>query len=437
MKRFALVSLLAAMTFGLAFAASATELKVKGSYEVMTEFSANLYDWDSDKSDWDNQYIAQRLRTYFTFQTNENLKAVLGLEMDSIWGGGDSDWGTDVSQSFKADGSSAGAIEIKHAYLDFNFPDTAVNVKAGLQFVSLPSVFGNPVFDEDAPAILVSAPINDMFGVTVGFTRGRDASTPYSATAKSKDEVDAAMLILPVTLDGFSATPYFAYAWLGENSGSTLQGAADDSTVWVLGANAALTMFDPLTFAADLIYGEGKNDDYKTKGWYAALAASYKMDMLTATLFGTYATGADDKDDKDNFLPTLAEGWGISPFFGGVRAFGMADDSYVDQALNVTGDGTGLWTIGLKLADISFVEKLSHTLVIAYAQGTSDKDAFATKGIAFTEKDHAWEVYFANQYMIYENLAAIAELGYAAPTLKYVDSEDPAYFGTVGFAYSF
>jgi hypothetical protein len=70
-----------------------------------------------------------------------------------------------------------------------------------------------------------------------------------------------------------------------------LQHGTDDATVWVLGANAELTMFDPLTFAADLIYGEGENDDYETKGWYAALAASYKMDMLTATLFTTYATG--------------------------------------------------------------------------------------------------------------------------------------------------
>jgi hypothetical protein len=210
--------------------------------------------------------IAQRLRTYFTFQTNENLKAVLGLEMDNYWGDGDTDWGTDVNSG----GATDAGIEIKHAYLDFNFPDTAINVKAGLQSVSLPSVFGNPVFDDDAPAILVSAPINDMFGVAVGFTRGRDSSHP-AKTGTGKDEVDAAMLIVPVTLDGFSVTPYFAYAWIGENTdnpGGTGQSDADklllplvDATVWTLGANAVLTMFDPLTFAADLIYGELDADD--------------------------------------------------------------------------------------------------------------------------------------------------------------------------------
>jgi hypothetical protein len=443
MKRFALVALLAVMTFGLVSSASATELKVKGSFEVMGEWSANVRDWDSDISDGDNQYLTQRLRTYFTFQTNENLMAVLGLEMDNTWGAGDTDWGTDVSQTSK-NSEGAGAIEIKHAYLDFNFPDTAINTKVGLQAVALPGVFGSPIFNDDAPAILVSAPINDMFGVTVGFTRGRDASTPYGGTT-NKDEVDAAMLIMPVTLDGFAVTPYFAYAWMGANAGSPggsknsdakkLGMIGEDATVWVLGANAKLTMLDPLTFAADLIYGEldVDNSDIESKGWYAALAASYKFDFMTGTLFGTYATGYDD-DTSHNKLPSLAEGWALTPNLGGTRAFGMAEDSAVESVGGVTGDGTGLWSIGVKLDKISFVDKLSHSLTIAYAEGTSDKDA----GKGFDEKDSAWEVYLVNQYMIYENLAAINELGYFAPDFDESGREDDAsYFATIGLSYKF
>lgn len=440
MKRFALVALLAAMTFGMVSSAFATELKFKGSFEVMGEWSANMRDWDSGNSDGDNQYLTQRLRTYFTFQTNENLKAILGLEMDNTWGVGDADWGTDVDSA-----SGDTAIEIKHAYLDFNFPDTAINTKVGMQAVALPGVFGSPVFNDDAPAILVSAPINDMFGVAVGFTRGRDASTPYGGTT-TKDEVDAAMLILPVTLDGFNVTPYFAYAWMGANAGSPggsknsdakkLGTIGEDATVWVLGANAKLTMFDPLTFAADLIYGEldVDNSNYESKGWYAALAASYKFDFMTGTLFGTYATGYDD-DNSDNKLPSLAEGWALTPNLGGTRAFGMAEDSQIDRtATGVTGDGTGLWSIGVKMDKISFVDNLSHTLTIAYAEGTSDKDA----GVLFDEKDSAWEVYLVNQYMIYENLAAINELGYFAPDFDENSREDDAsYFATVGFSYKF
>lgn len=439
MKRFALVALLAAMLFGVATTVSATELKVKGNLDVHGIWSANLMDHNSDVADGDNYMTSQRFRTYFTFMANENLKAVLGLEMNHIWG----DTRTGNGGGWSTDGT--GAMRIKHAYLDFNFPDTAINVKAGLQAISLPSVFGNPVFDDDAAALVVSAPINEMFGLTVGYSRGVDKERSYYSDAytvnatgiyaqdfKGKDDVDMAFIAAPINLDGFALTPYFAYAWLGQNSGATLKGAKDDSTVWVLGANAELTMFDPLTFAADLIYGVGENDDYETKGWYSALAASYKMEMLTATLFGTYATGAD-KGTDDDLLPTLSEGWALTPYLGGARAFSTGlSDGFATETLGVGNDGTGLWTVGIALDKITFVENLSHKLVIAYGQGTADDKA----GVLFDEDDSAWEVYFVNKYMIYENLAAINELGYFKADHDDLDL-DASYFATVGFSYKF
>jgi len=460
MKRFALVALLAAMLFGVATTVSATELKVKGHLDVYGMWSANLNDFDSDEADADNYFTNQRMRTYFTYVANENLKAVLGLEIDNTWGASNGGtWGTD----------GKGNIEVKHAYLDFNFPDTAINVKAGLQYIALPSVFGNPVFDDDAAALVVSAPINEMFGVAVGYSRGVDKNSNVSSASNSfngtdfvdndfdgKDDIDMAFLAVPITLDGFSMTPYFAYAWIGQNSGYgddiynvagtfegedgyeyTITGTAkdsaewtDDATVWVLGANAELTMFDPLTIAADLIYGEldaenKANGDIKSKGWYGALAASYKMDMVTPTLFTTYFSGKSDDADDDNRLPQLSEGWGITPYVGGARAFNVADDTF-------SGIDNACWSVGLKLADINFIEKLSHELTLAYVGGTSDEDS----GAAFDEKDSAWEVFMINKYMIYENLAAINELGFFAPDFDDAD-EDNSYFATVGFSYKF
>jgi len=434
MKRFALVALVAAMLFSVVTSASATELKVRGNLDVYGMWSANLYDFNSDVADGDNYSTTQRMRAYFDYVANENLKAVLGLEIDNVWGdGAAADWGTD----------GKGNIEVKHAYMNFNFPDTAINVQAGLQYVALPSVFGNPVFDDDAAAITVSAPINDMFAVTVGYSRGFDGSTTFSGDGDDQDDIDMAFIAAPITLDGFSIAPYFAYAWIGEGTDDTAASATleddgtitvnpaslgtlvDDMTVWVVGANAELTMFDPLTFAADLIYGVGENDDYETKGWYAALAGSYKMDFMTATLFGTYFSGASDEDDEDDMLPQLAEGWGLTPYIGGVRAFSTTYDTF-------SGVDNACWAVGLKLAKISFIDKLSHDLTIAYAAGTSDEDA----EVAFDEKDSAWEVYMVNKYMIYENLAAINELGFFAPDFD--DSEeDNSYFATIGFQYKF
>lgn len=425
MKRFALVAMLAAMLFSVASSASATELKVKGNLDVYGMWSSNLKDFDSDYADGDNFFAVQRMRTYFTFQAHENLKAVLGLEMDEVWGQ-EADWGTDAT----------GDIEVKHAYLDFNFPDTAINVKAGMQYVALPGIFGNPVFDDDAAALMVSAPINDMFGLAVGYTRGVDGTSNVQdnlfTDGVNKDDIDAAMLLAPITLDGFNVTPYFAYAWMGANA----MGFNDDATVWVLGANAALTMFDPFTLEADLMYGALDSDDYETKGWYAALAASYKFDFMTAALFGTYATGASDDAGEDDYMPTLSEDWGMTPYIGGARAFNAADDSFATDALGVgfnNSDGTGLWTIGVAFKDISFVENLSHDLTIAYARGTSDENSAEV----FDEDSSAWEIWFVNKYMIYENLAAISELGFLAPDLEDYDDTDNSYFMTVGFQYKF
>ncbi len=431
MKRFALVALLAAMLFGVASSASATELKVKGNLDVHGMWSANLRDFDSDTADADNYYTSQRMRTYFTFQANENLKAVLGVEINNVWGDDDL-WGADRVDTMR----------VKHAYIDFIFPDTAINVKAGIQAIALPSVFGHPVFDDDGGALVVSAPINEMFAVTAGYTRGVDNFNNYNVNWNgtafvddeyNKDNVDMAFLAAPITLDGFSITPYFAYGWLGQNSGYSYN-ATDDSTVWVLGANAKLTLFDPLTFAADLIYGQGDNDEYDTKGWYGALAASYKLEMLTATLFGTYATGADEDADEDNLLPTLAEGWALTPYLGGARAFATgASDGFASDTLGVGNDGLGLWTVGLQLTDINFVENLTHALTVAYAEGTGDEDA----GVLFDEKDSGWEVYMVNKYMIYENLAAINELGFFSLDHDDMDDTDNSYFATVGFQYKF
>ena len=438
MKRFALVALLAAMLFGLASSASATELKVKGNLDVYGMWSSNLRDFDSDKNDADNYMTTQRMRVYFDFVASENLKAVLGLEMNTDWGQGEGgDWGTDGTNYMR----------VKHAYMDFMVPDTTVNVKAGLQTIKLPGIFGNPVFDDDAAALVVSAPINDMFGVTVGYTRGYDNKDNYDTNdLDTNDNVDMAFLAAPVTLDGFAVTPYFAYAWIGDAATTTGQqsitskGASkllqyDDASVWVLGANAKLTVFDPLTFAADLIYGVGENDDYETKGWYGALAASYKFDFMTATLFGTYATGADEDVDEDNYLPTLAETWTLTPYIGGARAFntGISNTGFATGTLGEGVDGTGIWTAGVVLDKISFVDKLSHKLIIAYAEGTSDEDSASN----FNEKDSGWEVYMVNKYMLYENLAAINELGFFAPDLDDQDDVDNSYFGTIGFAYTF
>ena len=441
MRRCTVVALMTFIFCSIVSHAFSAQLSVKGNLDIYGLWSANLVDFDSDRGDGDNYMTTQRMRTYFDYVANENLKAVLGLEIDNVWGDSTADWGTD----------GTGNIEVKHAYMDFNFPDTTVNVKAGLQYVALPSVFGHPVFDDDAAALVVSLPVNEMIGLTVGYTRGSDSTTNVDDSLLEdedvSDDLDMAFIAVPLTLEKASITPYFGYVWLGSDYDFTgqqgldtsldLSLSDDDISVWYLGANTKLTMFDPLVLAADVIYGALDSDDFESAGWYAALSASYKFDMLVATLFGTYATGLDDDEDDQTLLPVLAEDWKVTPNLGGLRAFSTSYDTFFTKSVDVGSDGTGLWTVGLILDKITYVENLSHKLIVAYAQGTGDEGTSY-----FTEEDSGWELYLVNQYMVYENLAAINELGYFKGTSeKYDDEEgddlDASYFATIGLSYKF
>ena len=427
MKRFACAALLASMLFGAAWSASAAELKTRGNIDVYGQWSQNLYDFDSDTSDTDNHSINQRVRMYFDYVASQNLKGVVGFEIDTDWGF-DAGFGTDQSNR----GSSTrdnGSVEVKHAYIDFTYPDSTVKIKAGLQAVALPGVFGSPIFDDDAPAIVVSAPINDMFAVSAGFMRDKDSNTDNISSTAKDSELDAAFLATPVKLDGFAFTPYFAYGWVGEDFETS-----EAYNVWWLGANAELTMFAPLTFAADLMYGSTSGQDNNDKGWYGALAASYKFDMVTPTLFFTYASGDDDDaTDGSEVMPQLSEGWAISPMTG-ARAFSTAWDTWGLNGLDQEA-GLAMWTVGLKLDKIKFIDNLTHTLVVAYLKGTSNQDSAQR----FDEDSHAWEVYFANNYKIYENLSAIVEFDYFAPSFNddKMKDEDPAAYVAAGFKYKF
>ena len=180
----------------------------------------------------------------------------------------------------------------------------------------------------------------------------------------------------------------------------------------------------------------------ETKVWFTALAASYKMDMVTPQIFFTYATGSDeDPTDGGEIMPSLSEGFDFAPYTGS-RAFGGTSDTFGPIPAN----GVGMWSVGLKLLDISFMENLSHEFTIAYMKGTNEYDlnggVKAGAGV-FTDEDSAWELYMVNTYKIYENLAAIAELGYFAPDLEDriagagETPSDASSFLAVGFQYKF
>lgn len=459
MKRFLVVALMAAFILGTVGMAHAIEIKAKGQWRVHFNYEDN---WDYgamqsanlQRSEYDRFSAWQRMRTQFEFVANENLKGVLQLEIGNIrWG----------QQGFQAGAPGRGVnVKTRLAYLDFNLPNTQVNVKAGRQAVGLPSTMGSLILDSEAGAVLVHTPFTDMLGLTLGWARAYDFArgNPDDITEKWDDEVDVFMAVLPVNMDGLKLNPFFAYSRWGKDFTDTDKNA----NMFHAGLNFDLAMLDPVGIRGDFNYGTVKwNDDpsYKQSGWFGLLAVQYAMDMVTPQLFGWYESGEDAdywRGGDSKRMPTI-ETWGgaFGPGVGYGQRTAFAGDSYLRGVLLAldlaawfdgywadpwqTAQGAvGTWGTGVGLRNIKFVDNVSHDLVGYYMKGTNHTDNLHL----FNKDDTYWEVCFNNRWQMYENLALIAEFAYGKLDLDDRNTgvrgdifDKSLKLGKVGFFYSF
>jgi hypothetical protein len=448
MKRIALAILAIAFVIGSVAPSFAVEIQARGSWRA----AGSWYDIEAQdsgtKTQTDTFRARERARLWFDFIANDNLKAVLGLEI------GDIRWGQEGGGQLGTDGE---VIEVKHAYFDFNIPNTEINIKAGLQGIYIPGNLGSPILDDDAAALMVSTPINDMVSVAAGWIRSYDLEDGTNGIThendagvtvpnKGKDEVDTLALLVPVNADGFSVTPYFLYTMIGQNTideltitdtvGAKGDAWTDDATMWHAGFSGQLDMFDPIVVLMDAAYGSlalEATDDVDVKGWFFDLAVDYKMDFMTPEIFFYYTSGADDDDDEISVFPSISADLTFSSFLMDGSALGECELYNSDPA------DLPMWAVGLKLKDINFVEDLSHTFSIFYAKGTSDKDS--VYGDEFMEDDSLIEVTFDTKYQIYDELAAYLELGYINidwddTDVHAADAED-LYKAALGIKYDF
>ena len=476
MKRITTLMLAMALVLGSVSIAKADgiDVKVKGQWDFsfgwadnlhfresyMPQQSASRYGKNKRENKGDNFQASHRIRTQVNFITSEYLQAVLMFEIGNI------NWGQKGSGgALDTDGIN---VETKLAYLDWVIPNTEIAIRMGLQTLTLPSTpMGSPLFDADVAGIVASAPITDWLSAALFWIRpfDYDYNGGWDDNRDLSDETDAFGILLPMTFDGVKFTPYFIWGRVGVNSGAyeylfaigdykgyaagdRSKGAITDrdhAQVWWLGGHLELTLWDPLVFNLEGIYGNlsranlsgfgnttqsawgGGEMDIKASGWIIAATLDYKLDFMTPGIFGWYASGDDEntfKDGKIGRMPVLGNDGGSF----GPTSFGSAGYYGINQFSNsgtIIGTGTGTWGVGIQLADISFIEDLKHTIRVAYYKGTNNPDNFkyrynpygyflqyAADGFYLTDNDHVWEVNFDHQYKIYENLTAVLELGW-------------------------
>jgi hypothetical protein len=461
MKRLATLAIAAIMVVGSVVGArAATEVKMVGDALIYGDFWShrNFTGWNPGGTAKEEHFeIWERFRLRTDFVANEAVKFRLGLRVQDTWGHG----------TYTAANPQA-SVSVYQAYLQFKYPGSDVEISAGLQDFSLPQ---NAIFCDSVvfggtrtAALVINTPlIPETLSVVTGYSRmvqnGNDftSNSRVSASSTGKDyaqNLDMYFLTLPVTIDGFKATPWAAVAVagrdvdytnvgtygmnnaLGENltsAGSFLDNKTGGRHIWNnaqnpfywVGGTFELTTLDPVKFYADVIYGAGAQADRKSakrSGWFADFAAEYTgWDVLTPQVFGWWSTGEDKSTGNGSErMPTIVPNWGPGNNF----LFDSSQEFTLDGNMGV--NPVGAWGLGASLNNISFMEKLTHRLTFIYMRGTNSPNSIRNvvnqagtdNGYFIMGRDLTWNeslvsVNLDSTYQIYENLAAMIETGWA------------------------
>jgi hypothetical protein len=469
MKYFARLYLFTAVLLVMtATAQAATEVKMTGDARVYgVYFSGHNFTgwndaaWTANTPAWtkagtkteDTFEIWQRLRVRTDFVASETVKFRLGIKIDNTWGTG----------TYTAANPDSSGVLVYQAFLQFKWPGLEnVEVTAGLQDLSLPqsAIFsGSLIFDDTAAAMTVKAElIPDTLSTVVGFARMIDTNRTYDATtSQTDDELDFYFLTLPISVQGFKVTPWGILGIAGKGTGyytayasSFAQASfAEDllsagtllsPTKWKnnqnpyfwAGSAFEVSALDPVKFYADVMYGAGaQNDRKKSKrgGWFIDFGAEYTaIDLLTPQVFAWWSTGEDKSNlNGSERMPHTRPCWGP-----GGGSFLFDGGQILARNSNMGMDPVGSMGAAASLKNITFIEKLSQTLTFAYIQGLNSPRAvrslnyylgagnlyagsnpYFEMGRDLTTNEHAFALNLDSSYMIYENLTARVETGWA------------------------
>ncbi|MDE7371503.1 MAG: outer membrane homotrimeric porin [Desulfovibrio sp.] len=440
MKKLCTLLLAAGLVFGAATGASAIDFQAKGQWlmgftAADTGLTHNKRDASGQKTtSTDDKFNAvQRVRLQLDAVASESLSGTVYFEI------GNTNWGrADQGGALGADGK---IIKLKRAYIDWMVPETTLNVRMGIQGVTLPNAAGgSAIMDTDVAGITANYKVNDNVSITAlwarplndNFDGKRTVGRQASWRAGYLDNLDLFSLMVPLTFDGFEVTPW---AMLGMKGANALEGhdkwqgrSEADGEVFdtsdgnlpyslypypgidgrkVIGGTGkgygslfwaglpfTITAFDPLNIEVDLNYGYSepmgrfnavKNDGVvkrsstERQGWLAKALVEYKMDWGVPGVFGWYGSG-DDNNPKNGSerMPSIVPMGTFTSFMGDGNLGWVWNDFALDYA--------GTWGVGLQLRDMTFLENLSHTFRVAYWGGTNSPSM-----VKYMTESYVWE----------------------------------------------
>ena len=419
----------------------------------------------------EDQFEAKsRVRLQLDAVASEALSGSVYIEI------GSTPWGN--AKKGGALGADGTIVKIKHSYLDWVVPSSDIKARIGIQRIFLPDFVtdASQVFDADVAGVTLSLPLNERAALTAFWARPfNDNWTGDGATQGQGylDNADIFGLALPLHFDGFRMTPWAMLGAFGANafrSGADYYGRNSDltgglglspsfymlpqgqpgparahayATAFWAGLTGEITAADPFRFAWSANYGSIVTGlaALNRSGWYAAALAEYKTDWGTPGIYAWYSSG-DDGNPRNGSerMPTFEannESTSSVAAFGTLGTWTIGRDTLLGSTL------VGTWGFGLRLANISLMDKLTQTIHANFYQGTNaagmagyitgrktrdgyqgyapaaggasaDFNTVNGYGLYLTEKDYAAEFGIMSSYQICDNLRFLVEANYIA-----------------------
>jgi len=414
-----LVTLLAAAGMVVAASAPANAVDVKVDGFQMFTFERQHYGFADMETGDNSETVKQRTRLGLKLTASENLSGYIQFQM------GSETWG-DYTRGSGGDKHGRYDVQTRQAYVDWIVPGTAAKVRMGRQQLGLPAdaFGGNAIMAAGwggRDGIAVSTPVADWLGLNAFWVR---AANDEDNDVDRAGNADMFGLAAPMKFNGFSVTPYIAYAaideevaghiGISETEDIDLAGAAD---VYWAGFSSTFTVFDPFTVKLSAAYGKAEYDSENVgddrDGWYVQAKASYKLDFGTPVFGAWYASGDDKRVDNagEGWIPMVnGQFTPTTSFHNG--AYGLGGELALENIAGTCG-------IQLGIENVSFITDLTHEFKVTWMQGTNHKD-HAADAIAdeipaanyLTTEDNVFSFDFGTTYNIYKNFAANLELSY-------------------------
>ena len=334
-KQMLTIAAAGALTAVTALPAMAFENVFNGTFAVKTYLSnfengtgsALVPTRDKTKA---NNFTDQRLRLNYTAKASDDLKLIVQLEMNTLWGN------TAVSSLANTSGGGGGIetdginVATRHAYLDFNM-GKSFNMKLGQQPYqdTLKGLYAGSI---DLPMALATYK-QGGYTLGLGYSRFNDTTGLTGNSFKGDRAADLYLIENTYAFNKDTKVGLAYYLNVDNVGDATAGGQSKKINTFGLSGQTKLGSLDLSGFAA-MQAGYMKNTvapaSTSYHGWAANVAAKMKAGKGTARTAFLFASG---NNNGNNGSGAHNRGWQTLSAAGSTTSTGAAQNSYVEGGM--------------------------------------------------------------------------------------------------------